>query len=171
MGVVGETDPFEPGCGASTGLGLGDVAGAQPEGDVLQRRQVGEQQVVLEHDGNGTSLRDDERAGRRVVERFTVEFDGSVVDRQQPGEAAEQRRLAGAVGAEYGDGFAALGGQIDVEAKRTEGADDAGIERHGVGGRPPPRNRSRRATSTPKDTAINTRLNTIASSGSISLVR
>jgi hypothetical protein len=43
------------------GLGLGQAAGPQPKGDVLQRRQVREEQVVLEHEPDRALL------GRHVV--------------------------------------------------------------------------------------------------------
>ena len=118
MCVVGEPDPIEPGRGSGSGLRFGDAAGAQPEGDVLERGQVGEQQVVLEDDADGSAFRVDEDVGGRVVERLAVELDAALVDRQQPGEAAEQGALAGAVGAEHGDGLAALRGEVDVEAER-----------------------------------------------------
>ena len=45
--------------------GLGDAPGAQPEGDVLERGEVGEQQVVLEHHGDRTALRGARRRWRR----------------------------------------------------------------------------------------------------------
>ena len=171
VGVVGEVDTLEPRHGPGSGIGLAHVAGAQPEGDVLQGGEVGEQQVVLEDDGDGPAFGAHEDVGRRIVEGLAVELDAPVVDGQQPGEAAEQGALAGPVRSEHGDGLAALRGQLDVEEERPDGPPDPGVEAHGVGGRPPPRKRSRKATSTPKDTAISTRLSTIASSGSISLVR
>ena len=82
------------------GVRLGDAAGAQSEGDVLERGQVGEQEVVLEDDGDGAAFGADEHVGGGVVERFAVELDAAAVDRQQSGEAAEQRGLAGSVGSE-----------------------------------------------------------------------
>ena len=148
VGVVGEPDPCEPGGGAGSGVRFGDAAGAEAEGDVLEGGEVGEQEVVLEDDGDGSAFGADEGVGGGVVEWFAVELDAAAVDRQQSGEAAEQGALAGTVGSEHGDGLAALGGEVDVETERAEGADDPGVEGHAVGGRPPPRNRSRRATST-----------------------
>ena len=172
-GVVGEPDPLEPGRGVGAGLDLGDAAGAQTEGDVLQRGQVGEQQVVLEDDGDRSLLGDHEGVGGRFVEDLAVELDAPLVDRQQPGQTAEHSALAGPVGSEHGDGLAALGGQVDVQPEPAERAVDACSQRHAVGAvaRPPPRKRSRRPTRTPKDTAISTRLNTIASSGLTSFLR
>src|SRR5215213_8698628 len=49
-GVAGQADPLEPDGGPPPGLGLGQATGPEPEGDVLQGRQVGEEQVVLEHE-------------------------------------------------------------------------------------------------------------------------
>ena len=86
-------------------------------------------------------------------------------------EATQQGALAGAIRAEQRHDLAGPRVQLDVERERAEGTDDVGVEAHAAGGAPPPRNRSRKATSTAKDTAISTRLRTIASSGSISFVR
>ena len=117
------------------------------------------------------------RAGRR--RRRAGSSSGSpsssmrpVVDRQQPGEAAEQRALAGAVGTEDGDGLAALRRSRSTSRRNVPRVRTIRASRvmRPVAA-PPPRNRSRRATSTPKETAMSTRLSTIASSGSISLVR
>ena len=129
-GVIGQPDPLQPRRGSGPGLGLGDAGGAQAEGDVLQRAQVVEQQVVLEDDGHRSLLGPDERVGRGVVEHLTIEGDAAVVDRQQPGEAAEQRALARAVGSEDGDRFARVGRDVDVQFERAEAAADARLEAH-----------------------------------------
>ena len=171
VGMVGEPDACQPVPGPGSRVLFGDPPGSESEGDVLQRAQVGEQQVVLEDDGDRPLLGPHERVGGRVVERLAVELDAPVVDRQQSGEAAEQGGLARAVRSEDGDGLPALGGEVDVEVEAAEGADDAGLEGHAAGVRVPPRNRSRSVTRTPKETAMSTRLSTIASSGLISLVR
>ena len=149
---------------------LGTPPGAQAEGDVLEGGQVREEEVVLEHDRDGAALGADEDVPCRIVEHVTVEPDAPGVDRQESGEASEQRGLAGAIGSENGDGLAVRTRQLDVEAERAERADDLRGERHAAGGRPP-RKRSRRATRTPNDTAMSTRLRTIASSASTSFVR
>ena len=147
---------------------LGDAAGAQPEGDVLERGEVVEQQVALEDHGDRTPLRGDEDVGRGVVETLPVEVDAAAVDGQQPGQAAERRALARAVRSEHGDDLPGLGVELDVERERAHRPHQAGGERHACG-LPPPRNRSRSATSTPKETAMRTRLRTMASSGLVSL--
>ena len=83
----------------------------------------------------------------------------------EPGEAAEQRGLAGAVRAEQGDDLPGLGGELDVEVEASRASGRRGRRGSCRRGAPPPRNRSRSATSTAKETAISTRLRMIASSG------
>jgi hypothetical protein len=55
-GVIIEADARQPVAGALVSLGLGDAACPQAEGDVLDRAQVGEQEVVLEHDADWSLL-------------------------------------------------------------------------------------------------------------------
>src|SRR6185436_21049229 len=50
--VLGEAEPVQPGSSARERLVARDAARAKTEGHVLDRRQVGEQQVVLEHDAD-----------------------------------------------------------------------------------------------------------------------
>ncbi len=168
--MVGQADPFQPGAGLPAGVVLGDTPGPQAEGDVLERGEVREEQVVLEDDGYRPPFRGDEDVGRRVVEALAVEVDAARVDGQEAGEATERRALAGAVRSQEGDDLARLGVELDVELEGTEGPHDAGVKCHAWGG-PPPRNRSRRATRTPKDTAMRTKLKMMASSGLVSLAR
>ena len=171
VGVIGEPDPLEPALGAAARLVLGDAAGAQPEGDVLERAS-----------GSGTGGSPGTRrrpVGARVGRRrrragsssdVAVERDATGVDRQEPGEAAEQRGLAGAVGSEDGDGLAVRRRSARRRGRNVPSVrDDLRGERHAA--RCAARRGTGRAgpTSTPNETAISTRLSTIASSGSTSL--
>ena len=170
-GMVREADALEPPHRPRTRLGPRHPAGAHPERDVLERRECREQEVVLEHDANRPSLGRHEHADRRVIEELAVELDASGVDGQQAGEAAERSRLSRAVRPEEGDRLTAPGADVELEMEPTQRAPHLRLQGHGAGGWPLPRNRSRSATSTPNETAMSTRLNTIASSGLVSFAR
>ena len=93
---------------------------------------MGEQQVVLEHHADRATLGRDERVGRRVVERRSPSMlDRARLDRQQAGEAAQQRRLAGAVRAEHGHHLTGLDVELDVEVERARAAGPI-VRRRGV---------------------------------------
>ena len=69
-----EPDPIDPLAGAFGGRSsFGRLAGAQPEGDVLEHGHVVEQQVVLEHEPDRAILGFDERVGRRLVDDEPVD--------------------------------------------------------------------------------------------------
>ena len=85
LGVVGQTDASQPGSGSIAGDRFGDLASAQPEGDVLDGGQIGEQQVVLKDDGNRPLLGSHEDVRVGIVEWFTVELDTARIDGEQAG--------------------------------------------------------------------------------------
>jgi hypothetical protein len=123
-----EPDPLQPVAGPVAGVVARDVAGPQPEGHVLQGGEVGEQQVLLEHDPDGAFLRAQPQAGLRVLERAVAERDPSAVDREQAGQRTEQGGLAGAVGAEDRDDLAGFGVDRHVEVERAEPQRHLGVE-------------------------------------------
>src|SRR5512132_3013890 len=84
-GVGGQADPLQPGGGSAAGLGPVDAAGPQPEGDVLQRRQVREQQVVLEHEPDRPLLGRHRVAAGDVVQDQAVEYHPAPLQGDQPG--------------------------------------------------------------------------------------
>ena len=86
------------------GRGPARAVRAEPERDVVERAEVREQHVVLEHHADGPPLRRDER-GAAVVEHHAVELDPAGVDRYEAAQRAQHRRLAGAVRAEQRDGL------------------------------------------------------------------
>ncbi len=114
LGVVGQPDPLQPRRGLGTCLATGGAPGPQTEGDVLERGEVVEQQVVLEHDGHRPPLGRHEDIGLRLVQGGIVEHDAPGVDGEQAGEAAEQGALARTVRAEDGHNLAGLGFQLDL---------------------------------------------------------
>ena len=83
----------------------GHFADAQPERDVLEHRHVAEQGVVLEDEPDVAV------AGRVAGDVVVLEEHGAAVGHFQPGDDAQQRRLAGAGRAEQRDQLP--GGALD----------------------------------------------------------
>ena len=84
------------------------AACAQPKGDVLLDRKVREQRVVLEHDADITPVR------RQPGQVPPAEEHLATVGGKQPGQYAQQRRLATAGGAEQRDKLALAHGEGDI---------------------------------------------------------
>ena len=99
---------------------------AQPEGDVLEHRHVAEQRIVLEDEA------DLPLAGADVVDALAAEAQRAGIGKIEPGEDAQQRRLARARGAEQRDELAILDRQADA-AQRFEAAEllDDGVQLDG----------------------------------------
>ena len=93
-----------------------------------------------------------------------------LVEGQEPGEAAEHGALPGPVRPEEGHHLSWLDRQLDIEMESTERPHDVRPQRHAAGA-PPPRNRSRKPTSTANETQTSTMLSMTASSGFVSLAR
>ena len=140
---------------------------------------MSKQEIVLKHDADRPVLGHDERVGGRLVEDDIAERDASLVDRLEAGETTQQRGLTGTVRSEDRDDFTGFGFEVDIEVERAEAETYVGCEMHAAvsvlqpaGGRTrPPSHRSRSAINTPNETAINTRLVTIASGGFDSSLR
>jgi hypothetical protein len=144
VGVLGEGEAFEPVAGPVTGAGLAMAAGTEPEGDVVERAEAGEEQVVLEHHADGAFGGGDEDVGRGVVEHRAVELDAAVVEGLEAGDDAQGGGLAGAVGPEQGDHLAVVDVNVDVEPEGAEVDFDGGVEHvrrtatgRGAGAAPP----------------------------------
>ena len=75
------------------------AASPEPEGDVVERGEPREQQVVLEHEADRPLGGGHEGAGGGVVEDRAVERDATAVERLEAGDGTQRRGLAGAVGA------------------------------------------------------------------------
>ena len=138
-------EPLEQEPGAVASLGPRHAARAERERDVLERRQVREQQQVLEHDADRPLA----RAGRATPlaassSDETVEHDRALARRQQPGDRRDERRLAGAVRPEEGDRLAGLGLERGAD-RRTPRARRATSTRRLIGGTGPGARGSRRA--------------------------
>jgi hypothetical protein len=120
-GAGGQADPVQPARCPPARLRLGDPAGAQPEGDVLQGRQVREEQVVLEHEADRPLLGRHPGAGRGVLQDVAVEHDPAPVQGHEAGDGAQQGRLAGAVGAEQDHQLPGGHGQLDLQHQLSQG--------------------------------------------------
>ena len=83
-----EADQLERLLGAPAPLRLGDLAHAQPVGDVLRDGHVREQRVVLE------DRVDVARVGRQVLDLHAPELDAAAVGQLEAGDQPQRRRLA-----------------------------------------------------------------------------
>ena len=124
-----------------------------PEGDVVPSRQVREQRAVLRHPADASVL-------RRGAGHVDAVDDDMTVGRHQTREAAQQRRLARAVGADESDDVAGVGAHCDVEPEAAGRRLDRAVECHRAS-----RQRPRRATRTESDSTSSTNDNATAESG------
>src|SRR5262245_51753564 len=110
-----EADPFEKGAGAALGLGArlaeDDLRG---ESDVLERRAVGKEVELLEHHPDAAAK---SRQGLAVLagglDGDVADADPARVDRLEPTEAAQERRLARARSPDEAEELAP--GDLEVE--------------------------------------------------------
>lgn len=121
-GVPGETQALQPGGGLRPGLRLGRAPAARPEGHVVERGQVREEQVVLEDDPDRPGLR------RRTVQLRSVEPQMTVRERDETGEGAQGGGLPGAVRAQQRDDVAGGRGQGHVESEAAPLDDEPRVE-------------------------------------------
>ncbi|GAA3166115.1 hypothetical protein GCM10020001_109200 [Nonomuraea salmonea] len=159
-GPIGQPHAFQQLGGGAAGLGLGHTLAARPEGDVVERGQVREEQVVLEHHADRPAL------GGQGVQRPAPQRDVTCGQAGEPGQRPQRRRLAGPVRAEQRHHLTGGGVQRGVEGEGGPGDHQAGIEGHGA-----LTHRSRRLARMTTDTASRTRLSTMAASGSVSSAR
>jgi hypothetical protein len=160
-----QPDPLQPGRRAPPGLGAPDAAAPQPERDVVAGVQVGEQEVVGEHDAQAAPLRRDP-AATGALEHLAVHGHVSGVQRLEAGERAQRRGLARSVGPEQRDDLPVRDAERQLEGQRPAGDAEQGVQAHAV-----PSQRSRSPTRTTTDTPSSTRLSTTACSGSVSSAR
>jgi hypothetical protein len=156
-GVLGQADAVEPLGREPPGLALAHSLAARPERHVVQRGQVREQQVVLEHHADRTPV------GRPVAPLLTTEPDVAAGEREQAREGAQRGGLARAVRAEQRHDLALGDVELDVEGERGAPYDQMGVDHDS--------HRPRSPASTTIETARSTRLSTIAACGSVSSAR
>ena len=89
-------------------------------GDIAERRQMRKQCVALEHESGGARLGRAVDAGSRVEPRVRSAHDAAFAGPMQAGDAAQDRRLAAAGGADQRQRFA--GCAIDVRIERDRRA-------------------------------------------------
>ena len=107
-----------------------------------------------------------------VVEDGIVEHDSTDVDRRQTEEAAQHRRLTGAVRPENGECLAVVHLERGFEVESIPSNTNGGVQGHErVTSFGLPSHRSRSPMSTANDTTISTMLRTSAAPGSVSSAR
>ena len=108
VGEVGDREPFEPGHPGAVRASLRRYAArAWPERDVVERRQVREEQMVLEDDTDAArSCGGTRTSGLAQVTPPTRDL--ALVDGHESGQCTQRRRLAGAVGTDQADDLAGL---------------------------------------------------------------
>ena len=113
---LGEADVLEDAQGSGTSLRLRLFPdGDQPLGDVVQRRLVGEQGVVLEHERGAFAQFDGLLvAGLGQIHGEVIDDEPPCIRGFQQVEAAQQSRLAGTGGADDDDNLPLLYLKIDA---------------------------------------------------------
>ncbi len=92
--MVRQSDPSQPLVGAPPRVDLRYTSGTETERDVLHGAQVGEQQVVLEHEANRPLFDWHEHVGGGVVEHEVVDADTAPFDGHETRQGPQHGRLA-----------------------------------------------------------------------------
>ena len=109
VGEITDLQSIEPLACARLGHLAGFPACAQAEGDVVEHRHMGKEQVVLEDEAHRALLGRQVDSAIGVHDGHSRDVDPSGLRRLESGEAAQGCRLARAVGAEQADGVAVSG--------------------------------------------------------------
>ena len=145
--------------GTRPSLGAPNAVFAESERDVVERTQMFEQQVVLEHDADGSLLGRHEASGRGIVDDGIADADATVVEWEQAGERSQQCCLTRAIRTEHREQLAVAHPEVGGERERTDRDAHGRVDAHSADSQ-----RSRRLTSTAREITSNTRLRTIAGS-------
>ncbi len=89
-----EIDPAEQRAGADALVRL--AAGLHGDGDGIERGEMREQRVILEHEADRAPLRRQPDAVMRIQPRLAADGDATLGRHQEPGDGAQHRRLAAA---------------------------------------------------------------------------
>ena len=174
-----ETNSVKPIARSPARLSLANPTSPQTKGNVLERAQMGEQQVVLKHDADMTSFGGHERTRRCIIKHIAIELDTSTIYRNESGEAAQQRRLSRSVRPEHSNDFAIGHGDVRVKVEAAELQPKRRVEAHEAAPpkdaapalAPVPSHRSRSPTNTANEIAISSSDSTNACSGLVSMAR
>ena len=121
---LADADLVEPALGVRARRPPGGTPAARPEGDVLERVEVREQEGVLAEERRTTGVRRDHPAGppgADVGEHLVVDDDPADARPHQAGQHAEHRGLARPVGAEQGEGLALGDAKLDLDVPLGDG--------------------------------------------------
>ena len=157
--VIGQTHPPQPLPGLLARFPARHAPAPGTEGHVVERGEVREEQVILEDHADPAVL------GRFPVEPGAVQRDVPVVEAGQPGQRAQRRGLARAVGPEQRHHLAGRDRQRDVQGEPGAPHHETSVQHHAA------THRSRRAARMPTETTSSTRLSTMAASTSCSRAR
>ncbi len=152
-GQLGDAEALQPVAGHRLGRLPALAARATAERDVVERSEVGEEQLALEDQAHPPLA---DRRGEQVG----VAQERRALDVDEPRDRVEQAALAGAVRADDGQHLPGLGGE---RGPHPVGDPEVG---HELGGHGVPSQWSRSATSTPIETTSITRLSESAASWS-----
>ena len=107
-----EADEVDGGDGAAAALAARDALRLEAQFDIAEDGEPGEEREGLEHHGD---------ALRRLVQLVAAIGDAALRGRRQPGEDAQEGRLAGARLAEDGDDLAFAEREVDVVEDQPPG--------------------------------------------------
>ena len=170
-GVPGQPDPVQPPRRLLPCLPPGYPVPARPERDVVQRGQVREEQVLLEHHTDRPVLRRRPQWTVRPVQFPPAQPQVPGRQRPQPGQRPQRRGLARAVRAEQRDHLPGGDAQPGIEAEPAEVDDQVGVQQGGALGHGLVIQRSRSAARTATETVSRMRLSTVAAFMSVSSAR
>ena len=165
-GAGAQPDALEPLMGLLPRLAARAAVAAQAEGDVVERAEIREEQIVLEDIADRAPLRGNIDTRLCVLEHPPVESDAAFDQRHEPGQNAQESALPRSVRPKHRHHVARLHRQIDAEVESSERGVDAHLEAHSA-----LHQRPRRATSTDSETASRIKLKTTPASGLVSNAR
>ncbi len=134
--VLAQAEALEPAVRLGPSRILRSSPRPQTEGDVVERGQAREQEVVLEDDADRSLRRGYEDIGVRVVQDDPVERDVARVEGLQPGDAPQGCGLASTIGPEQRDHLAVVDSQLGVEVELAQADLDVGVQHLGSGRQP-----------------------------------
>jgi hypothetical protein len=117
---LGQTDAAQPVLGSSSSRSARDTGCSQPERDILEGREVGEQPVFLEDDPDPPLLGRHADPSSRVLDRLAGNADPSAFKGHESGQRAHDCRFAGAVGTDDRDDRRFIDGEVYVEVQGPE---------------------------------------------------
>ncbi len=171
VGQLGQAEPLDPVLSGLASSRSTRSPGAWREGDIVAYGQVREEAVVLEHDPDRTVLRRHPGVRLGVVEDHVTELDRPGGQRLQPGDDAQEGRLARSVRAQDAEDLARRHAGVERQSERPPLNPTPNSERGHHWVLPDRSHWSRSEASTMTETRSRTRERAMAASGSLSMAR